>query len=233
MTFTEKSASKPPMRKILLLPLAVTLAGLPLSEAAAQYRTMGGAANPQWNDQQRRPAPSALPGMAGRQAPLPIPGDPTKELSPNAALFDAINRGDLAAARESMARGADLSAHNVLGLTPIDAAVDQGRNEIVFYLLSVRSSAPGSRGAPEDDAVLRGRQPRPTQRQAQQQRQPAPAPVPAATAAAPATANNPPRSQTPHLFARDGGNASPNQGFLGFDAGGTGTATTQRGQRGG
>ena len=50
-----------------------------------------------------------------------------------------------------MARGADLDARNVLGLTPTDAAVDQGRTEIMFFLLSVRG---GTRsGGPPPEAV--------------------------------------------------------------------------------
>ena len=97
----------------------------------------------------KRPPPAALPGLQGRRAPEPIPGDPTQSLPPNAALFDAINRGDLPAARDAVARGADTEARNVLGLTPVDAAVDQGRTEIMFYLLSVRG-APRIGGPPPE-----------------------------------------------------------------------------------
>jgi ankyrin repeat protein len=94
-----------------------------------------------------RPPPPALPGLAARRAVEPIPAEtPGANLPPSAALFDAINRGDLGAAREAMARGADLNARNQLGLTPVDAAVDQGRNEIVFYLLSARGPS-GKRAA--------------------------------------------------------------------------------------
>src|SRR5918993_2131344 len=123
------------------LVLGVALLGwaaLPASDAAAQIlrnsapRTDGTPAT--------RPPPAALPGLQGRRAPEPIPGDPNQSLPPNAALFDAINRGDLPAAREAVARGAETEARNVLGLTPADAAVDQGRTEIMFYLLSVRGA---------------------------------------------------------------------------------------------
>jgi ankyrin repeat protein len=74
---------------------------------------------------------------------------PTKnaaEMSPNDALFDAINRGDGAAARDAMNRGAQLDAKNVLGQTPIDAAIEANRNDITFLLLSLRGSV--SSGAP-------------------------------------------------------------------------------------
>jgi ankyrin repeat protein len=63
-------------------------------------------------------------------------------MSPNDALFDAINRGDGAAARDAMNRGAQLDAKNVLGQTPIDAAIEANRNDITFLLLSMRGTAP-------------------------------------------------------------------------------------------
>ena len=188
-------------------------AALPAPEAAAQMlrnsapRTEQGPAV--------RPPPPALPGLQGRRAPEPIPGDPTQSLSPNEALFDAINRGDLAAAREAVARGADTEARNVLGLTPVDAAVDQGRTEIMFYLLSVRGA---SRGAPPpSDAEQRAaaaRQAPPSRRNARRGgggeeydlARPAPAEAPAPLRSA-------------RLWANDGGPPNPAIGFLGFDAG--------------
>ncbi len=172
---------------------------------------------------QAAPAP-ALPGLAARPAPAPIAGDAGANLSPNAALFDAINRGDLAAARDAVARGANLNARNQLGLTPIDAAVDQGRNEIAFYLLSARdiSRAP----PPELDAASLDRPPAtpvPAPRSRARQDITAPAaPLPAS----PATAR---------LWAGDGGTPRPEIGFLGFDAGrppGAEPPPTRRGTRG-
>jgi ankyrin repeat protein len=150
------------------------------------------------------PAPApALPGLAARRPPAPIPADPNANLSPNAALFDAVNRGDLAAARDAVARGANLEARNALGLTALDAAVDQGRNAIAFYLLSARdlsrgpapSAAPASLGGPPPAA-------RPEPRRA--------------TAAAPAA---PALPRNARLWANDGGSPRPEIGFLGFDAG--------------
>ena len=47
-------------------------------------------------------------------------------MEPNDALFDAINRGDIAAARDAISRGADLGARNILGMTPMELSVDLG-----------------------------------------------------------------------------------------------------------
>lgn len=92
------------------------------------------------------PPPPALPGSrVEKDEPAPAQR-PAAEMSPTDALFDAINRGDMAGVRDAMARGADLNGTNILGLTPIDLSVDLGRNEITFLLLSLRgavvSSAP-------------------------------------------------------------------------------------------
>jgi len=86
--------------------------------------------------------PPAIPGAvsAGEAAPA------TKnaaEMSPNDALFDAINRGDSAGARDAISRGAQLDAHNVLGQTPTDAAIEANRNDITFMLLSLRGAVGG------------------------------------------------------------------------------------------
>ncbi len=149
-------------------------------------------------------AAPALPGLAARRPPAPIPGEPNANLSPNAALFDAVNRGDLAAARDAVARGANLEARNALGLTALDAAVDQGRHDIAFYLLSARDLSRGPAPAPAATARLGA--PPPAMR---------PGPRRAATAAPAAPAA--PRAA--RLWAGDGGSPRPEIGFLGFDAG--------------
>ena len=69
-------------------------------------------------------------------------------MSPNDALFDAINRGDIAAARDALSRGAELDAHNLLGMTPMELSVDLGRNDISFLLLSYRVRTAGRRPRP-------------------------------------------------------------------------------------
>ncbi|MGH7082234.1 MAG: ankyrin repeat domain-containing protein, partial [Acetobacteraceae bacterium] len=83
------------------------------------------------------PPPPGLPG-AVHNGGTPAPPSPSESgLSPTAALFDAINRGDLGAAREAIGRGAQLDAKNVLGMTPLELAVDLDRNDIAFLLLSI------------------------------------------------------------------------------------------------
>jgi hypothetical protein len=120
---------------------------------------------------------------------------------PTDALFDAINRGDIAAARDAISRGADLNGRNVLGMTPMELSVDLGRNDISFLLLSMRaedhrpsSTAAGQGGKP-------GEAPRARVKVARQQ------PVVPAQ----------PVQRTPRLFANDGGAPVPSVGFLGFD----------------
>ncbi|HYZ25244.1 MAG TPA: hypothetical protein VE690_24175 [Rhodopila sp.] len=161
--------------------------------------------------------PEAVPGVKPR-APAAPSMHAVGELSPNDALFDAINRGDIVAARDALNRGADLSAVNVLGMTPMELSVDLGRNDISFLLLSMRGedSGRGSR------AVARG----------EQAASAAPAKAAAAKATAPARtggerANGGRRGSAqvvqaekpvpaPKLFANDGGTPLPSAGFLGF-----------------
>lgn len=89
--------------------------------------------------------PPAIPGAQPNADTAVIPADKVAaEMSPNDALFDAITRGDLAAAKDALNRGAQLEAHNVLGQTPTDAAIDLSRNDITFLLLSMRTSVPSA-----------------------------------------------------------------------------------------
>lgn len=88
-----------------------------------------------------KPEPAPPPVLPGTK-PAADPASPTlspADMSPTDALFDSINRGDLAAARDAMNRGANLDATNLLGLTPLDLAIDLGRNEISHLLLLFRS----------------------------------------------------------------------------------------------
>lgn len=182
-------------------PFVVPLAGL-LAAAPAAAQMLNGPMVPDAPTARPRAEPPALPGLAGRRAPSPIPAEPGQSLGPNEALFDAIDRGDLAAARDAMSRGADLNARNVLGLTPIDSAVDQNRSEIVFYLLSVRGPVIGG-AAPVAEAPAR----RPSLA------------VPPAVQRAPRApvAEVPARAAQPVWGGHDG--PLPDRGFLGFDAG--------------
>jgi hypothetical protein len=211
----------------LMLALAILAAPLP---AAAQMMGMGSgglgsmsglgrAERPQ--AERPREAPPALPGIAARRQAAPIPAEVNPlNMNPNDALFDGIARGDMATIRDAINRGADVNARNRLGLTALDAAVDQGRPEITFYLLSVRGIA-GNPSAPD--------QPDPPARNARPMREP-PAARNARNRAAPeqaAEAETPARAapqqaaavRTPTLWAGNGGAPQPEIGFLGFDAG--------------
>ena len=92
--------------------------------------------------------PPALPGATRSPAGAAPASKPPTDLSPNDALFDAINRGDIDVARDAIARGADLDARNLLGMTPMELSVDLGRNDISFLLLSYRGGGSGSQGQP-------------------------------------------------------------------------------------
>lgn len=133
-------------------------------------------------------------------------------MTPTEALFDAINRGDLATARDSLNRGADLNGTNVLGLTPLDLAIDLGRNEISFLLLSLRggggySAARTQASAPAPRAPTRAERAETVRAER------------AARNHVSARAATPSAPQTARLFAGNGGAPSPQAGFLGFDGG--------------
>ncbi len=202
---------------LLALPGAPTGPAPALAQFSGPAPAAGGAS---------RPPPPALPGLAARRAPEPIPGDPNANLSPTAALFDAINRGDLAAARDAMNRGANLEERNILGLTPIDAAVDQGRNEILFFLLSARGTVRGPAQPPEGALSPAQRAARDRAAAAEAARQARAAAI--AAGGRPGVARGPAPATRPRLFANDGGAPRPEVGFLGFDAG-RGAARPPRG----
>lgn len=210
------------MRRILaLLPLIalVPLPGLPFAPAPALAQFAG---PPPAAAGARRAPPPALPGLAARRTPDPIPADPNANLAPTAALFDAINRGDLAAARDAVTRGASLEERNVLGLTAVDAAVDQGRNDIMFFLLSARATARGPATPAEASLSAAQRTARDRALQAEATRA---AQAAARAQGAVAGRATPAPSMRPRLFANDGGTPRPEVGFLGFDVGrGSGTA---------
>jgi len=160
------------------------------------------------------PAPDAIPGSKPREPAAPATRA-AGDMQPTDALFDAINRGDIAAARDALNRGADLNGVNILGMTPMELSVDLGRNDISFLLLSMRGedSGRGSRAVGRDTAPpsLAGKS--------------APGTKPGATAKA--GSGKVVRAENtiipvkpvakPKLFANDGGTPLPNAGFLGFD----------------
>lgn len=170
--------------------------------------------NPQASDRQKAPVkqPDALPGASSNSERVtPQAADhPVAQMEPTDALFDAINRGDMGSARDAINRGADLSARNVLGMTPMELSVDLNRNDITFLLLSMR----GSDSNPVTATAQKGKSPfGKATKEAQVQRHPA-APAKSAARVAP-----PPAPQYPKLFAGNGGTPNPNAGFLGFDSG--------------
>lgn len=161
----------------------------------------------------REQAPPAVPGARAEPVAVAPAGKIAMDLPPTEALFDAVNRGDLAAAKDAVNRGADLGGANVLGLTPLELAVDLGRNDISFLLLSLRGSGNSSaRGGPPVQPAAPSRAERLATERADRAERAARArsaavrpPVPAAP-------------QTARLFAGGGGAPIPQAGFLGFDA---------------
>ncbi len=151
----------------------------------------------------RAAPPPALPGAQSQGTVAPATKAPS-DMAPNEALFDAINRGDIAAARDALNRGAELNAQNILGMTPMELSVDLGRNDIAFLLRSMRGDTPrrGSVASQSSPATTKSATGRAAERK--------PAPVKAAVNRA---------DQAPRLFANDGGAPVPAAGFLGFDPG--------------
>jgi hypothetical protein len=146
------------------------------------------------------PAP-AQPARGGAPPGL---DDAPAAATPTEALFNAINLGDLDQVRAAVAAGADTGRRNVLGLTPLDLAIDLGHAEIAFYLMSLgRTSARPAIAAPPPAAAPA---PRPAPPRAAA---PRPAPAPTPTGAAPVAP----------LWQGGGGAPVPEAGFLGFDAG--------------
>ncbi len=87
--------------------------------------------------------PPAIPGAVSDEATA-TSGHVSADMEPTAALFDAINRGDVTSAKEALGRGADLHGKNVLGQSPLDMAIDLNRSDITFVLLSMRNSENGA-----------------------------------------------------------------------------------------
>jgi hypothetical protein len=169
------------------------------------------------------PLPPALPGAARRPGGAAPATQIPSDMSPNAALFDAINRGDLDAARDAMSRGADLDARNALGMTPMELSVDLGRNDISFVLLSYRGSeSSGSPPAQATAAATPAIAPRAGHAGAKSSRVATHLIRTASRGRVPVTRADPPAaSQAPRLFANDGGAPVPSSGFLGFGSGST------------
>ena len=184
--------------------------------------------NNQQGDHHQAPPP-ALPGSQANP-PSAAPANKTAaDMPPNDALFDAINRGDVLSARDAISRGADPNARNVLGMTPLELAVDLDRNDISFLLLSMRGEGgdaapqpahrPGAatataNAAASSSASAPGKTaPKKPARTARR--------VPVHRSASPAEPTSDDASQTAPqppapAVATDGGSPNPQAGFLGF-----------------
>lgn len=196
------------MRHFRSLALGLALTGLALTGSAAPAMAqlsggMGGPKAPQ--PQPRTPdiAPPALPG-----APAPVvntgpdlqkaqAGDPTQD------LFAAIIKGDDSAAQTALGRGADLSAQNQFGETPLDLAIALNRTSIAFLLLQTRNELVSQGRGPEpigEPWLLNAPTPD-LGKQPAAYKPPAPAPKP-----------------RPAPVPASSGTPDPNAGFLGFGA---------------
>lgn len=67
-------------------------------------------------------------------------------------LFEAVHSNDLAAARASVAAGADLEAMDRWGLTALELAIDKGYYEIAHFLAAARSARRSGRQNPSTPA---------------------------------------------------------------------------------
>ncbi len=185
---------------------------LAVSPADAQLVSSGsataGASRRTVNPFPATPAPPpALPG-ARSGAAAAAQRAPT-DMAPNEAMFDGVNRGDIAAVRDAISRGADLNAVNVLGITATDLAVDLGRNDISFLLLSMRGAI-----APRGAQTRAANQPAPASTARSAPRAQAASVPPARPSSREAAVSRP--------VAYSGGDTpAPSAGFLGFATGGS------------
>jgi len=185
----------------LRLPVALALLFATATPALAQSGGLSSfTQNPEADQRRDTRKPTGLPGARGAQRGVVAPAERMPaDMSPNEALFDAVNRGDIAAARDAISRGAQLDGRNILGLTPLELSIDLGRNELTFLLLSMRGA--GSAPEPPPSAAARPTAQRPTDQR------------PAAPRAAAQEAAPPRQRQTTPAAA---GTPVPQAGFLGF-----------------
>lgn len=183
--------------------LTLVLLAAPLAPASAQSRddedAAGAAASAAAARKKKLVAvPKALPGShVDSIDPAPLDRPPS-EMKPNEALFDGVNRGDIAAVREALARGAELETPNLLGQTATEVSIDLARNEITFLLLSMRGAVGRPAGRTVASvAVIAGK--------------PAPVAKPIVVAAPKPVA---PVAAKP--FVSNPGTPAPQAGFLGF-----------------
>lgn len=157
MSANRSAFSKSPLSRILLLVLlgvgAYTSAPVAPAFGQSPDEAEQEAVEAQKAAEARRAAkaaapPSALPGADTQEQDA---GHANRDLNPTEALYDAINRGSLNAAKEALSRGANLYARDILDQTPLDMAIDLNRKDIIFLLLSMRGSDSTGRLANFDD----------------------------------------------------------------------------------
>jgi hypothetical protein len=183
---------------------AIVLA-LIASPAFAQSMPGTGQNGPSIQPKPRTPdvAPPALPGAGDApglatapQVAHAISGDPTT------ALFDAINKNDYNAARDALSRGADVTAENPLGETPLELSIDLNHNSITFMILAARNE-----GGPDSGPMATG--------QAVVSPAPGAVPAPHKAHAVPAKLESPPLHSQP-VYGSGTGTPNPSAGFNGF-----------------
>ena len=186
--------------------LTLAMLAAPIAPASAQSRddedtASAGSAAAAAKKKRLATVPRALPGSHVESSePAPLERPPS-EMKPNEALFDGVNRGDAAAVREALARGAELETPNMLGQTATELSIDLGRNDITFLLLSMRGAIgrPASRSATNvTSAPIAAK--------------PAQATKPVAVAAPRLVA----APAAPKPFVNNPGTPAPQSGFLGF-----------------
>jgi hypothetical protein len=197
------------LRLLCFAAAATAMALLTASAAHAQGAGIPGAPTRSYSPPTKQrpedmPQPAPPPALPGAKSNYEPAERTATDLQPNDALFDAINRGDMAAARDALNRGADLSAHNILGMTPLELSVDLAHNDITFLLLSLRGTQPAGGSAPAKAATAAAAPPPKTPGK----------PAPKFTAAS----QRPPVAPAPQQFAGPGSTGIPNPqaGFLGF-----------------
>lgn len=202
--------------------------GIP-SGAGPSARPVVGNNNPDAALPARVPRAVGLPGAQSDSERVAPADRPASEMRPTEALFDAINRGDITAARDAISRGAEMNGRSILGFTPVEMAVDLGRKDIAFLLLSLRGtdSRPEPRSARPAAATAQteAQQTRAAKLEAQREAQRAEAARRAAARVAPS--QGPAVPQGPRLFAGDGGAPVPDAGFMGFGGGNSGGGRTR------